>query len=63
MGFRSGDALQTIIDLLQLPITVQMFEDKLAPIYQELFPKCDIMPGKLFDIGSIKIVENISGCS
>jgi len=63
MGFRSGDALQTIIDLLHLPITVQMFEDKLAPIYQELFPKCDIMPGKLFDIDSVKIVENISGCS
>ncbi|KAH0947840.1 hypothetical protein HN011_004512 [Eciton burchellii] len=45
MGFRSGDALQTIIDMLHLPITVQMFEDKLAPIYQELFPKCDVMPG------------------
>jgi len=50
MGFRSGDALQTIIDMLHLPITVQMFEDKLAPIYQELFPKCDVMPGKLFEL-------------
>lgn len=45
MGFRSSDALQTIINMLQLPITVQVFEDKLAPIYQEVFPKCDVMPG------------------
>ncbi|EZA55810.1 hypothetical protein DMN91_012071 [Ooceraea biroi] len=45
MGFRSTDALQTIIDLLQLPISVQMFEDKLASIYQEVFPKCNMMPG------------------
>lgn len=46
MGFRSSDALQTIINMLQLPITVQVFEDKLAPIYQEVFPKCDVMPGE-----------------
>lgn len=46
MGFKGSEALQTIIDMLQLPITVQTFEDKLAPIYQEVFPKCDLMPGK-----------------
>lgn len=45
MGFKGTEALQTIIDMLQLPITVQAFEDKLAPIYQEIFPKCDLMPG------------------
>ncbi|XP_011630598.1 pseudouridine-5'-phosphatase-like [Pogonomyrmex barbatus] len=45
MGFRSAEALQTIIDMLQLPITVQMFEDKLAAIYQEVFPGCNLMPG------------------
>ncbi|CAL1676845.1 unnamed protein product [Lasius platythorax] len=45
MGFKSAEALQTIIDLLQLSITVQAFEDKLAPIYQEAFPRCDLMPG------------------
>lgn len=47
MGFKSAEALQTIIDMLQLSITVQTFEDKLAPIYQEAFPRCDLMPGEL----------------
>lgn len=46
MGFKTTEALQTIIDLLQLSITVQTFEDKLIPIYQEIFPKCNLMPGK-----------------
>lgn len=45
MGFRSNIALQAIINMLQLPISVQAFEDRLAPIYQDLFPKCNIMPG------------------
>jgi len=50
MGLQSTDAIQTIIDILQLPVTVQTFEDKLAPIYQEVFPQCNLMPGKLYDI-------------
>lgn len=46
MGYKSGEALQKIINMLELPITVKMFEEKLAPIYQEVFPQCDIMPGE-----------------
>jgi len=46
MGYRSAEALQKIIDMLQLPITVKIFEDKLAPIYQEAFPRCNLMPGE-----------------
>ncbi|XP_011687086.1 PREDICTED: pseudouridine-5'-phosphatase-like [Wasmannia auropunctata] len=45
MGYKSAQALQLIIDMLELPITVQTFEDKLAPIYQKLFPQCNLMPG------------------
>lgn len=45
MGFKSIDAVQTIIDMLELPITAQVFEDKLTALYQELFPKCNLMPG------------------
>lgn len=55
MGFKSTDALQTIIDLLELPITVQSFEEKLTALYQELFPQCDLMPGdsQLYKVKSI----------
>lgn len=56
MGFKSAEALQTIIDLLELPISVQMFEDKLASIYQEVFPQCDLMPGKLRELKMIRIL-------
>ncbi|XP_025158324.1 pseudouridine-5'-phosphatase isoform X2 [Harpegnathos saltator] len=45
MGFKSTDAVQTIIDILELPIMVQEFEDKLTTLYQELFPQCNLMPG------------------
>lgn len=45
MGCKTTEGLQIIIDLLQLSITVQTFEDKLVPIYQEVFPKCNFMPG------------------
>lgn len=45
MGFKSTDAVQTIIDILELPITVQEFEDKLTTLYQELFPQCNLLPG------------------
>lgn len=47
MGFKTSVALQAIIDMLQLPITVQTFEDKLVPIYQKLFPKSQLLPGIL----------------
>ncbi|XP_012531798.1 pseudouridine-5'-phosphatase [Monomorium pharaonis] len=45
MGVKAGEGLQIIIDLLELPITAQTFAEKLAPIYQELFPNCNLMPG------------------
>ncbi|KAL0124801.1 hypothetical protein PUN28_006572 [Cardiocondyla obscurior] len=45
MGFKGNEAFQTIIDMLELPITAQEFEDTVAPIYQELFPKCNLLPG------------------
>lgn len=45
MGFNNTDAVQTIIDLLELPITAQAFEDKLFALYRELFPQCNLMPG------------------
>ncbi|XP_072765831.1 pseudouridine-5'-phosphatase-like [Anoplolepis gracilipes] len=45
MGFKGSEGLHTIINMLQLPITAQMFEDKLAPIYQEIFPECNLMLG------------------
>ncbi|XP_020281728.1 pseudouridine-5'-phosphatase [Pseudomyrmex gracilis] len=45
MGYRSAEALGKIIDMLELPISVQTFEEKLAPIYQEVFPSCGLMPG------------------
>lgn len=47
MGLKCTEGVQTIINMLQLPITLQMFEDKLASIYQEIFPQCNLMPGKL----------------
>lgn len=46
MGYKSAEGLQKIINMLELPITVKMFEDKLAPIYQEVFPQCNVMPGE-----------------
>lgn len=47
MGLKGIEGLHTLIRMLHLPITVQTFENKLAPIYQELFPQCDLMPGEL----------------
>jgi len=48
MGNKTTEALQTLIEMLQLPITVQSFEDKLAPICKEVFLQCNLMPGKLY---------------
>lgn len=48
MGYRSAEALGKIINMLELPISVQTFEEKLAPIYQEVFPSCGLMPGKFY---------------
>ncbi|XP_070168606.1 pseudouridine-5'-phosphatase-like [Polyergus mexicanus] len=45
MGLKCTEGVQTIISMLQLPITLQIFEDKLASIYQEIFPQCNLMPG------------------
>lgn len=47
MGLKCTEGCQTIINMLQLPITLQTFEDKLASIYQEIFPQCNLMPGEL----------------
>lgn len=45
MGLKGIEGLHTLISMLHLPITVQTFESKLAPIYQDIFPQCDLMPG------------------
>lgn len=47
MGLRGTEGAQAIINMLQLPITLQTFEGKLASIYREIFPQSNIMPGEL----------------
>lgn len=46
MGVKGNEGLRILIDLFKLPITVEEFEKKLAPIYQEMFPQCKFLPGK-----------------
>ncbi|XP_050464788.1 pseudouridine-5'-phosphatase-like [Cataglyphis hispanica] len=45
MGLRGTEGVQAIINMLQLPITLQAVEKKLASIYREIFPQSKIMPG------------------
>ncbi|KAL6422110.1 hypothetical protein ACFW04_010871 [Cataglyphis niger] len=45
MGLRGTEGAQAIINMLELPITLQTFEKKLAPIYREIFPQSNLMPG------------------
>lgn len=45
MGFKSNEAAQTIVALLDLPITAKEFENQLVEIYKDIFPSCKLMPG------------------
>ncbi|KAK2583085.1 hypothetical protein KPH14_009116 [Odynerus spinipes] len=45
MGYKSSEAAQTIVDMLELPISGKEFENQLIEIYKDMFPKCKLMPG------------------
>lgn len=45
MGFKTREAVETIIKLLELPITAEEFEAQLEVIYQEIFLNTKVMPG------------------
>lgn len=52
MGLISLEGLHTLISMLHLPITAETFESKLFPIYEEIFPQCNLMPGELKQSGN-----------
>lgn len=45
MGFKSNESAKAIVDMLELPISGPEFENQLAAIYADIFPKCNLMPG------------------
>lgn len=45
MGFKGNEAAKTLIDILELPVTQQDFENQLQNIYPQIFPGCNMMPG------------------
>ncbi|XP_046837092.1 pseudouridine-5'-phosphatase [Vespa crabro] len=45
MGFKSNESANAIVDMLELPISGSEFENQLAAIYADVFPKCNLMPG------------------
>lgn len=45
MGFKSNEAAQAIVDMLELPISGKEFENQLAEAYKDIFPMCNLMPG------------------
>ncbi|KAG7205666.1 hypothetical protein KM043_007616 [Ampulex compressa] len=45
MGLQGNEAAEIIINMLELPLTIQDFTEQLLTIYQEIFPACHLMPG------------------
>lgn len=50
MGMQSREFAASIIDYLELPITVEEFLIETRQIFRQSFPKCKVMPGKTFKI-------------
>ncbi|XP_011864571.1 PREDICTED: pseudouridine-5'-phosphatase-like [Vollenhovia emeryi] len=45
MGLKPKDAIECVIKMLELPLTVDEFKQEIIGIYQELFPQTNPMPG------------------